>query len=175
MSTNDITNTNMGLDGKATGRKSRSRIAAIAISAGLGIGAITLGSAAPASAATPGPFNHAQCIPSYASVVQDVEVYRSTWNEYVQLQGALVNTATGATIYSQWGLGTGSTAKNAFRYSNVPRGQYNVWYHWAVWNAARRTYVYSGWVQVTGAALQSYGSETQPGIFVGGSTGQCRI
>jgi hypothetical protein len=155
--------------------KGRSRIAAMALSAGLGLGALAFSGAAPASAASPGPFNYAQCVPSYAAVIQDVEVYRSTANEYVQLQGALVNSATGATIYSQWAVGSGSTAHAAFRYGSVPRGQYNVWYHWAVWNAVSRTYVYSGWVQVTGAALQTYGYETQPGIFVGGSTGRCSI
>ena len=174
MNTNDITVSEMNIRTAPAG-KSRSRIAAFALSAGLGLGVIALGGASPASAATPGPFNNAQCIPSYAAVIQDVEVYRSTANEYVQLQGALVNAYTGATIYSQWGVGTGSTAHTAFRYNNVPRGQYNVWYHWAVWNVASRTYVYSGWVQVTGARLQTFGYETQPGIFVGGSNGVCRI
>ena len=172
---NTSIDTTIDISPASTGGKARTRIAAIALSAGIGLGALALGGAAPASAASPGPFNYAQCIPSYGAVLQDVEVYRSTANEYVQLQGALVNAATGATFYSQWAVGTGGTAHSAFRYTSVPRGQYNVWYHWAVWNAASRTYVYSGWVQVTGAALQTYGAETQPGVFVGGSTGQCRI
>ena len=151
----------------------RRRVATLVMSVGLAFGVAPFVGSSSVSAAYPGVFNYAQCIPTHRAVIQDVEVYRSTFDEYVQLQGALVNTATGAPIYSQWAEGTGGTAHAAFKYANVPGGVYNVWYHWAVWNAASGMYVYSGWVQVTGAVLQTYGYETQPGIFLGWSTRHC--
>lgn len=139
--------------------------------------AAVLGGGQAAHAARPGVFNYLQCFPGNQVIIQDIEAYRSSADEYVVLQGALVNRATGATHYSQWAVGTGATAHAGVRYSPVPRGSYNVFYHWAVWDSARRQYVYSGWVQVTGAALNTYGTETFPGsrVYLGGSSGHCTI
>lgn len=159
----------------STAGRTPRRLAALALSAALAAGTVGFVGGTSASAASPGVFNYAQCIPSYRAVIQDVEAYRSTAAEYVQVQGALVNATTGATIWSQWAVGTGPTAKASFQYSNVPKGTYHVWYHWAVWNPAKRAYVISGWVQVTGAGLNSYGYETQPKVFVGGSSGRCTV
>jgi hypothetical protein len=159
--------------GRVGGFRRRVVAIALAIFTVAGVFACTGGNQA--SAAYPGVFNNAQCIPSYRAVIQDVEAYRSTADEYVQVQGALVNASTGAVVYSQWALGTGSTAHAGFYYTNLASGQYSVWYHWAVWNPASRSYVYSGWIQVTGAGLQTFGYETQPNVFVGGSTGVCAI
>jgi hypothetical protein len=130
-----------------------------------------------AHAARPGVFNYVQCIPGSQVIDQDIEAYRSSANEYVVLRGALVNRATGATYYSQWAVGTGSTAHAAVRYYPVPRGSFNVFYQWAVWDGARGQWVYSGWVQVTGAGLNTYGTETFPGshVYIGGSSGHCTI
>src|SRR5262245_25208371 len=113
-------------------RTRRIGIAATVLAALIAFAAATA-APAPASAASRGVFNTAQCVPSYRTVIQDVEAYRSTSNEYVQVQGALVNQATGARIYSVWAVGTGATAHAAFRYSNVPRGTYNVFFRWASW------------------------------------------
>ena len=58
-----------------------------------------------------------------------------------------------------------------------PRGSYHVLYQWAVWDGTRGQWVYSGWVQVTGAGLNTYGTNNSPGsiLYIGGSTGHCTI
>lgn len=130
-----------------------------------------------AHAARPGVLNYVQCIPGSQVVDQSIDVYRSSANEYVVVRGALVNRATGAVHYSQWVVGTGSTAYAAVRYYPVPRGSYHVLYQWAVWDGTRGQWVYSGWVQVTGAGLNTYGTQNSPGsiLYIGGSTGHCTI
>lgn len=140
-------------------------------------GTTLLGLAPPAAAARPGVSNYAQCFPHNQTVAQDMEAYRSSPSEYVMLQGALVRAGTNTTHYSQWALGQGTTAHAAIAWRTVPRGQYNVYYRWAVWNAGGRRYVVSGWVQVVGGSLVTNGSPSYQGspIFIGGSTGQCLI
>jgi hypothetical protein len=153
------------------------RIAGLLLTGGLATGLTLAGTTSSASAASPGVFNYTQCVPSSQSIVQDIESYQSYAGEYVVLQGALVHTVTAATSYSQWAVGTGATAHTAISWTNVPRGQYNVFYRWASWDSARGEYAYSGWIQVTGAGLNTYGTPVSPGsyLFIGGTSGHCTI
>jgi hypothetical protein len=153
------------------------RRAALALAIGLAAGAAALPFGQNAAAASPGVFNTAQCNPNNQTIAQDVEAYRGSANEYVVLQGALVKVGTTTTYYSQWLVGYGPTAHNAISWSNVPRGQYSVFYRWGVWNPARAQYTYSGWVQLNSSALVTFGQESYPGsgVFIGGSTGRCLI
>ena len=153
----------------------RRRMGGIAL--GLAIGVAALAPVQATVAAWPGVFLFVECIPTSQTIVQDIEAYRSFANEYVVLQGAIVNRANGAAFYSQWVTGTGATAHGAVQWSRVPRGNYNVFYRWASWNASTARYAYSRWIQVTGSGLNTYGAESSPGsgVYIGGATGRCTI
>jgi hypothetical protein len=134
---------------------------------------------APASAGSPGTFNIAECMPGTQQIKQQIEVYRSYAGEYVALQGALYNATTGSVTLSQWAWGEGATAYTAFTWP-ATSGSYAVFYHWASWNPQTSQWSESGWIQLAGAQVITFGAnETMEGsgiyISQGENRGYCQI
>jgi hypothetical protein len=145
------------------------------VALGLAIGIAALVPAQPASAASPGLFNDAQCNPNNLSILQNIEAYRSWSTEKVALQGALVEKSSGVTYLSNWGGGPGPTARTYVTWTSVPRGNYNVFYRWGSWRADQGRWIYSGWVQVASDQLSTLGRHVGGGVYVGGARGRCSI
>jgi hypothetical protein len=122
--------------------------------------------AAPASAGSPGMFNSATCMSGTQFIQQQIEVKRSYTGEYIYLQGALVNRSTHTPTFSNWTLGEGNFGNAAalVNFPMVAKSSYDVWYHWASWDSAKSTWVMSGWIQLTGSQLNTFGPvETMEG------------
>ena len=128
---------------------------------------------APASAGSPGVFNLAECMSGTQQINQQIEVQRSYVGEHIYLQGAVVNQSTGTVTYSNWTLGQGYKAFGVVTFPAMAKSSYAVYYHWASWDYATSTWVYSGWIQLTGAQLNTFGPvETMPGSHLYISPGQ---
>jgi hypothetical protein len=141
---------------------------------------MAVATAGSATAAMPGAFNQVQCYPGQHTIIQEIEAYRNYLDEWVALQGALVNLTTGAVAGSQWVLGEGGTANSAISWSNVSSGEYLVFYRWATWDGVTQSYMYSGWVQLFGSQLSTFGqTETYQGsgvyISPADATGRCSM
>ncbi len=128
-----------------------------------------------ASAASPGAFNHAACYSNNRTIVQTMDATRtSSFTEYIQLQGALVNRTTGATTYSHWfAPAGGASAQQQITWSGLARGNYDVYYRWATrWSYWSGQNTYSGWIRVT--SLRTMGQQLMSGYLVL-AEGRCYI
>lgn len=151
------------------------RMGAVAMAVCLVTGLSVLASGDIASAASQGAANYATCDPNTATIKQTVEAYPA-FGEFVTLRSFVRNETTGQS-FSHWmypdPYASSAAAQNTVTWSAMPRGAYSVWYQWAVWNAATRTYAYSPFVQVS--RLTTQGRALNAGIYLNSTNGWCGI